>query len=72
MKISVQAKPRSHKEKVTKVDDTHYIVAVMEPPVEGKANHAIASALAKHFHLPRSRVTIVSGAASRNKVFEVS
>ena len=53
------------------MDDTHYVVAVMEPPVEGKANHAIASALAKHFHLPRSRVTIVSGAASRNKVFEI-
>ena len=78
MKIFVQAKPFSRVEKVEKIappesrpTEQHFIVAVKEPPLEGKANQAIARALANYFNLPRSRVTLVSGFASKNKTFEI-
>lgn len=71
MKIFVQAKPRSKEERVEKIDDTHFVVFVKEPPVQGKANVAIAKALAEHFGVSVSFVRLVSGFASKEKTFEV-
>ena len=72
MRISVTAKPRAHEEKVEYVDETHYVVAVREPPVEGRANAAIVKALAAHFSVPSSRVRIISGYTSRMKIIEIT
>ncbi len=41
MKISVRVKPGAKNEGVTKIDDSHYMVCVKAPPVEGKANEAV-------------------------------
>lgn len=54
-----------------KIDDTHFVVSVREPPVRGLANKAITVALAKHFGRPIASVRLVSGATSRHKVFEI-
>ena len=69
MKIFVKAKPRSKEERVEKIDGTHFIVSVKEPPVRGKANVAIAKALAERFGVSISSVKLVSGFSSREKVF---
>ncbi|OHB22353.1 MAG: hypothetical protein A2939_03190 [Parcubacteria group bacterium RIFCSPLOWO2_01_FULL_48_18] len=71
MKLSVIAKPRAKKEKVEKIDDTHFMVVVKEPPVGGRANEAIAKALAGYFGISRSRVRLLSGFSSKQKVFEI-
>lgn len=55
-----------------KIDQAHFIVAVKEPPVQGRANQTIAQALADHFKIPRSRVILVSGFSSGQKTFEIS
>ena len=49
-----------------------FIVAVKEPPKDGKANRAIERALAEYFNVPPSRVRIVSGHASRENVVEIT
>ena len=71
MKIFVKAKPNSREEKVEKIDENNYIVSVKEPPVKGKANEAIRNALAVYFKTGSSRVKIVSGYSSRNKIVEI-
>jgi hypothetical protein len=71
MKIFVKVKPNAKHASVEKLDETHYAVAVKEPPVEGKANAAVAKALAEHLGVPASRVRLVSGHTSRQKVFEI-
>lgn len=71
MRIAVQAKPSSREERVEKVDETHYVVAVKEPPVEGRANAAIVRALAAHFSVSVSRVRIVAGHTARKKIVEM-
>jgi len=71
MKIFVKAKPNAREEKLVKVDETHFVVAVKEPPIKGKANAAIARALAEYFGVPPSFVSLVSGFTSREKVFEI-
>lgn len=71
MRISVKAKPNAREEKVEKIDDNNFVVSVTEPPEKGKANDAIRNALAVYFKIGSSRVKIVSGYSSRNKVIEI-
>ena len=70
MKIFVKARPNSKAESIEKTDGTHFTVSVKEPPVKGRANAAIAKALAGHFGLAPSQVFLVSGFSSKQKVFE--
>lgn len=71
MKIFVKAKPLAKEESIKKIDDVNFIVAVKEPPVRGLANAAITRALAEYFNVALSRVRIVSGFSSKQKVFEI-
>jgi len=72
LKIQVKVKPRSKTEDVTQeMDGDVYVVRVKEPPVEGRANRAVLKLLAKHLAVPESRIRIVSGFSSKNKVIEV-
>jgi hypothetical protein len=71
MKISVKAKPNSREEKVEKIGENDFIVSVKERPEKGKANEAIRNALAVYFKVASSRIKIVSGYASRNKIVEI-
>lgn len=70
MKIAVRVKPRSKVEEVTGEGDG-YVVRVKEPPIEGRANRAVLRLLAGHLGVPESRLRVVSGFSSRNKVIEV-
>ena len=71
MKINVKAKPSAREEKVEKIDENNFVVSVTEPPEKGKANNAIKNALAVYFKIGSSRVKIVSGYSSRNKIIEI-
>ncbi len=42
-------------------------IALAAPPVDGKANKELCSFLAKKLGLPKSSVSLVAGAASRDK-----
>jgi uncharacterized protein (TIGR00251 family) len=71
MKIQVKVKPNCRTEEVSQ-EEGSFIVKVKEPPMEGKANRAVIKLLAEHFGVPQSRVRIVSGFRSKNKVVEVA
>ena len=71
MKIFINAKTHAKKESVEKTGENEFTVCVKEPPRENKANAAIIEALAKHFGVGTSRVRIISGRTSRQKVFEI-
>ena len=83
MKIIVKAKPKGKKESVERLaqpvlnfrnetsDLILYKVSVKESPVNGQANQAIINALAKYFDTAKSNITLVSGATSKQKIFEI-
>jgi uncharacterized protein YggU (UPF0235/DUF167 family) len=48
------------------------VVAVTERAVDGRATAAALRALARALGVPRSAVTLVSGAVSRDKVVQVA
>ena len=51
---------------------THLKVAVTAPPEDGKANAALLKLLAKTWKLPKTSLTIASGATSRRKVVQIA
>lgn len=71
MRINVKAKPGAHEEKVLKIDEGNFVVSVREVAEKGKANSAIEEALADYFNISKSRVHVVSGHSSRQKIVEV-
>ncbi len=71
MRINVKAKPRRHEEHVQKIDEENFVVSVKEPPDKGKANAAIEAALAGYFAVSKSRVHVVSGHSSKQKIVEI-
>jgi len=72
MKIFVKVKPRARAEEAERADEAHFKVAVREPPAGGKANEAVRKVLAKYFDVAISRVRIVSGRASKQKIIEIT
>ena len=47
------------------------IVCVTEPPVDGRANAALVKLIAKRAGVARSRVTLIRGERSRDKLLRV-
>ena len=72
MKIFIKVKTRKREEKVEKVDRDHFVVWVKEQPVKDRANREVVRLLADYFELPKSRVEIVSGLASCNKIVKIN
>ena len=85
MRIIVKAKTRAKETKVERVEQpamdfgdskrksdlVTYKVSVKEAPVNGQANEAIIKVLAEYFDTAPSRINIISGQSSKQKVFEI-
>ncbi len=71
MKINIKVKPNSKQEKVEKISTTEFVLWVKAPAREGKANEAVIKLLSAYFGLAKSRINIVQGTSSKNKVVEI-
>lgn len=72
MKIFVAARPGAREDKVEEVSEGHLKIWVKDPPKEGKANQGIIKILSGYFSIAPSRVRLIVGATSRQKVFEIN
>ena len=72
MKIFVKVKAGARTEKVSRIDDLHFLVSVKEIPLEGKANKAVINALAEYLKLSKSQIMIITCFASREKIISIS
>lgn len=66
----VLVKPGSSKEEVVKTDD-ELIVRTRKKAHDGEANTAIIKLLSQYFDVPKTRITIKSGAKSKHKTIEI-
>ncbi|NPA57740.1 MAG: DUF167 domain-containing protein [Aquificae bacterium] len=71
MKIKVKVKPNAKKEEVVQTGKDQYQVKVSVPPEKGKANKRVVELLSKHLNVPKSRIKLLKGETSREKLFEV-
>lgn len=65
LKLLVQ--PRSSRIEIAGVHDDALKLRLTTPPIEGRANKAVITFLAKKLNLPKSAVKIKSGQQSRTK-----
>jgi len=71
MLIRVHVTPNAKEARLTKVDEATFEVKVDEKATGGRANKRLVEILSEHLKVPKSRIAIVSGARSRDKVLEV-
>lgn len=71
MKIFVSVKTNAKEDAVQSVNGSHYSARIKASPVQGKANEALLRLMADFLDIPVSRLRIVSGFSSKQKVLEV-
>ncbi len=71
MKIEVLVKTNAKQNKVQRLDGNQFLVWVKAKPQEGQANRAIIEALAEYFDIAKSKIELLKGQTSKQKVFDV-
>jgi uncharacterized protein (TIGR00251 family) len=71
MLIRVHVSTNANEARVVKVGESDFEVKVNEKAIGGRANRRLLEIMSKHFMVPKSRVRLVSGAKSRDKVLEI-
>jgi uncharacterized protein len=66
-RVSVQVTPRAHENALLGWRDGVLVAHVTAPPVDGKANAALAKLLARALDLAASDISVVAGTTSRRK-----
>jgi uncharacterized protein (TIGR00251 family) len=69
--LRIRLQPRATREAISGERGAAIVVRVTEPPVDGRANEALVRLIAKRARVAKSRVTIVRGARSRDKLVRV-
>ncbi len=69
--FEVLVQPRASRERIGPVLGDRLKVAVMAPPVDGRANAAVVETLARALGVRRAAVSIVGGEGSRRKTVRV-
>ncbi len=67
----MRAHPCAKKNKVEPIGEGRLKVYVTAPPDKGKANRSVLELLAEYFNAPVSRLRIVKGQGSRDKIVEI-
>ena len=70
--VSVRVTPRAKQNAVVGVNNGALQVRTSAPPAGGKANKAVIKLLAAYLDVPPSRITLIRGQASRDKLFLVT
>lgn len=69
-RIEVRVTPRSSRNQVV-VSDDQVKVYVTAAPTDGEANKAVCALIAKKIGIAPSKIDVVGGQASRNKVLHI-
>ena len=70
-RIAVRVTPRAGREAVAQADAGRLDVRVTAPPEDGCANAAVRKLLARALGIAPSRLTLVAGVTSRDKLFRI-
>lgn len=70
-RIAVRVQPRAARQELAGLRDGVLVVRVTAPAVDGRANKALCRLLADHLDVAPSRLTLVRGERSREKLIDV-
>ena len=70
--VRVRVTPNSKEARVVKLGEADFEVRVDEKAADGRANKRLLEILSEHFRIPKSRIIIVKGARSRDKILQIT
>jgi uncharacterized protein (TIGR00251 family) len=70
--LKIHLQPRASRDEIDGLHGDSVKVRVMAPPLGGRANKALKGFIAKKLKLPISRVEIIAGQQSREKLLRIS
>ena len=70
--VEIRLHPRGGRDQVMGERDGAVLIRISAPPVDGKANAALITFVAKTIGVPMGAVTIIRGETSRTKVIRVA
>jgi hypothetical protein len=69
--FAIRLQPRARRDEIVGVRAGAFVLRVTAPPVDGRANEAACRLIATAAGVPPSRVTVLRGLTSRDKVVRV-
>ena len=72
IRISAIIQPRASKNEVTGLYNDALKIRLTSPPVDGEANKACMQLFAKWLGISPSKISIIQGLSSKNKIIEVT
>ena len=70
--LPVRVHPGARRNAITGIHDGALKISLITPPTDGRANQALIAFLAAELHIPRARITLLTGAASRSKSLRIA
>lgn len=71
-RIAVRVTPRGGRDAISVDTDGTVRVRVSAAPTDGRANAAVQDLLARAMRVPKTRLLLIAGATSRDKVFQLA
>ncbi len=71
MKLKVKVQPGASTNLLEKLPDGSIKVKLTQSPEDGKANKALLKLLSKELNITKSRINIISGLKSKEKLVEI-
>ena len=72
MKFNITVKTGAKRaESVQETSNGGLMIITHAKPIDGEANTSVISLLSNYFKIPKSRIKIISGLKSKNKIVEV-
>lgn len=71
MKVFIKTKPNSREDRIKQTSENSFEAQIKELPVDGRANQALIRIFAEFLKIPKTRIKIVSGWKSKNKILEI-
>jgi uncharacterized protein len=70
--LPVRVHPGARRSDITGVHDGTLKISLTTPPTDGRANDALIAFIAEILQVPRSRITLLTGATSRTKTLRIA
>lgn len=71
VELKIFVKPNAKQTELVKINELGLNIAIHAKPHEGEANKELIAYLARFFNVPKSRVIIMRGQTSRNKIVSI-
>ncbi|MGC8649227.1 MAG: DUF167 domain-containing protein [Candidatus Micrarchaeia archaeon] len=71
MKINIVVTSNAKANNIIKVDKFNYKLKINAPAIDGKANEKLIEVLSEYFNKNKSKIKIIKGLKSRNKIIEI-